>query len=772
MFELNTKPTGLHGMSSKQIFLKYLKYWYIFLLGVVVCVGAAFLYLRYIAVPQYRINSTVLVKDKDKGAGVKTEETLGDLGLVKPSSNIEDQIGILSSTNLMEKVLEALELGAEYRVKGKFKDIELYWKNLPFQVKVIGSERPKYGKSFVVTAVDSLTYRLANGDEAGTLQAGVYQFGDTIITPYHAFQVVKNLEYASIQLDKTPIHVRFANVEKKAMAYSQQLLVEPENKTGSLLSISLLDAIPQRGKDIARTLIEIYAEEAVKYQNQLAISTIEIIDERLKLLTGEITDVEKDIATYKRENDLTNVSSDAAVYLQRAQQANRQLEEYQTQIDILNSIESYLSRGDNTRLVPSSLNIQDPTLSGLIGQFNARQLERKNLVRTTPADNPLVVNIDRTLADLRADILENLRNIKDGLLIAQKNVRANSNRAQAQIAKVPSAERALLSINRDQGLKQDLYLYLLQKREEEALSLEAPISNTRIIDPPKAASWPESPNKTSTYLGALIFGLFLPFTFVYVKRLLNDKVEEIESIEAATNAPILGQIAHNDSASHLVVTENKTNAVAELFRLMRFNLSYLTSGRPNKVILITSGMEGEGKTFFTINLGASIALTGKKVVALSFDLRAPKLLRNMGLKESLGITDYLVDDKWTSADIIVKAKQVENLDIIGSGPIPQNAGELMLHPRIGGLLEELKATYDYVLIDSAPVGKVADAFALAPHIDATVYLVRQNYSGSRELQVLDDIFENQKLKHPMVVLNDTKTVANYGYGRGQQKAKS
>lgn len=764
MFELNSRLSDTKSISLKQILMKYLKYWYIFALGVVFCVGCAFLYLRYIAVPEYRITSTVLVKDKDKGSGVKAEESLGDLGWVKPSSNIEDQIGILSSSNLIEKVLTKLELNVSYTVKGQIKDIEVYRKHLPFYVLADASDQPNYGESIIISPIDSLKFELKNGDEKGQIRAGIYTFGDTIAAPGGTFQVVSNPEYENTQVDKTPINISFIDVENMATAYGYQLLVEPANKTGSLLSINLLDAIPERGKDIVQSLIEIYAEESVKYQNQLAISTIEIIDERLKLLTGEITDVEKDIATYKQENDLTNISSDAAVYLQSAQQANRQLEESQTQIDILNSIESYLSRSGEARLVPSSLNIEDPTLSALIGQFNTQQLERKSLMRTTPADNPLVVNIDRSLTDLRVDILENLRNIKAGLLIAQKNVRANSYRAQAQIAKVPGAERALLSINRDQGLKQELYLYLLQKREEEALSLEAPISNTRIIDPPKVGKFPESPNKTSIYLGALIFGLFLPFTFVYIKGQMNDKVQGIEDIETATNAPLLGQISHKAGTENMVVTKNETSSVAELFRLMRFNLSYLTTGRPNKVILITSGMQGEGKTFLTINLGASLALTGKKVVALGFDLRVPKLLRNVGLKESLGITDYLMDTKWTSKDITLKSTHVDGFDIIGSGPIPANAGELMLHPRIETLMEELKAKYDYILIDSAPVGKVADAFALGPHIDATIYMLRQNHSGRTEVQVLNNIFENQKLKHPMVVLNDTKAVANYGYG--------
>lgn len=763
MFELNSSTVNSDNANLRDFLASYIKYWYLFVIGAFICLAAAFLYLRYKAIPQYQITSTVLIKDKDKGSTTNSEQSLGDLGLVKPSSNIEDQIGIITSSYFMEKVLEELALNVEYSVEGQVKDIAIYWKNLPFYILSTKESQPTSGLPLIITPIDSLSFNLKSTDASKDIQAGTYQFGDTIYTGKKNFQVIKNPYYTEEHIDVTPIQTNFTNIEDIAMNYSGQLVVETVNKTGSLLVLSLLDAIPQRGKDVLQTLIELYAEESVKYQNQLAIGTIEIIDERLKLLTGEITSVENDVATYKQQNVLTNISSDAAIYLQSAQLANRQLEEYQTQIDILNSIESYLRQNGDERLVPSSLNIQDPTLSGLISQFNSKQLEKKTLMRTTPADNPLVVTLDRSLTDLRIDLLENLKNIKDGLFIAQKNVRANSYKAQAKIAKVPTAERALQTINRDQGIKQDLYLYLLQKREEEALSLEAPISNTRIIDPPKVGRFPVSPNKTSIYLGALIFGLFIPFSFVFAKEQLNNKISGISDIEKFTNAPLLGQISHNADRKNLIVHKNNTSAIAELFRLMRFNLSYLTMDKTNKVLLVTSSNAGEGKTFFTINFAASLALSGKKVVALSFDLRAPKLLQRLSLKEGIGITDYIIDQKWTSKDLLIKVPNYENLDVIGSGPIPADPGELMLYDRIGTLIDELKLNYDHIIIDSAPIGKVADAFAFVPNIDATVFILRQDFSFKKDVKILNEIYSKQKLKNVMVVLNDTEANSNYGY---------
>ena len=763
MFELNPRTVNAEKRDLRDFVLPYLKYWYLFIIGVVLCLGSAVLYIRYRTVPLYMISGTVLIKDKDSGTSANTGEALGNLGLIKPSGNKDDQISILGSTSLMKKVLDQLALNVNYQIEGKVKDVTVYWKNLPFYVLTDAKEQPTAAPPFTIQPKDSInSYIKVNGVENHELD-GTWKYGDTLVLGNGHFQVLKNPLYRLAE-NHEPVTVGFVNTKNLAEAYVGQLKIESANRTGSLLNITMLDAIPERGEDIVRDLIALYADESVKYQNQLAVSAIEIIDERLKLLTGEITSVEKDIADYKQENDLTDISSDAAVYLQSAKESNRRLEEYQTQIDILNSLESYMRNGNDERLVPSSLNIQDPTLSALISQFNAKQLEKNNLLRSTPEDNPLVVNINRALDDLRSDLLENLKNIKNSLEIAQNNERQNSYRSRTQIAKVPTAERALLSINRDQGIKQDLYLYLLQKREEEALSLEAPISNTRIVDAPSATNYPVSPNKTSIYLGAIIFGVFLPFSFVFVKDQINNKIRDIADVNKLTHAPYLGEISHNDKSGSLVVGENITTSVAELFRLMRFNLTYQTAGRPNKVILVTSGLQGEGKTFFTINIGASLALVGHKVVCLSFDLRAPRMALNLNLKAKKGITDFILDQKTTVEEITVTDSTIEGFYTIGAGKVLPNAGELMTHPRVGQLLEALKEEYDFIVIDSAPVGKVADAYGLAPYIDATVFVIRQNYSSKKEVEILDDIYRNQKLKYPMVVLNDTKAKSRYGYG--------
>lgn len=760
------------GKNVRDIISGYLQYWYFFLIGVALLLGAAYLYLRYKAVPEYRVSSTVLIKDKDKGDGAVDLASFEDLGLIKPSRNIEDEIGIFRSAGNMERVIEELNLNVGYYIQGKFDKVEVYVKDLPVNVNLDGSLSFNPGTSFGIRIKDTESFQLKVEKEDESVQLSTHKFGEVIERPFGTFVVNRNTKVPISKVDDF-IFVQFHSIRNLADFYTSKLTVEPVNETGSLLSLSFLDNLPGRGEDIMKELIEVYTEKSIDYRNQLALNTLDMIDERLATLTEELTSVERNVEDYKQRNELTNVSSDAELYLRQASESNSQLASYQTQIDVLNSIENYLQhQGDNAPLVPSSLSIEDPTLINLISRLNELQTKKRNLLRTTPKDNPLVVELEQQVADVRINTLENLKNIKGGLVIAQRNLQANSRQYESRVRKVPAAERQLLAINREQGTKQQLYLYLLQKREEEALSLAAPISNTRIVDPPRAGGLPVSPNKTSVYLGAMVLGLFLPFSMVYARERINDKVQTRTDIEENTNVPILGEIAHNKEKNVLVAKEEKDTPVAELFRLIRFNLKFLSVGRKNKTILITSGSPGEGKTFFSINLGSSLAISEKKVVVLGFDLRAPRLMEDLGLKQETGITDYLIDDELDVEDIILPSSDVDGLYFIGSGAIPPNAGELMLSGKIKLLISRLEQMFDYVIIDTAPLGKVADAFALTPFADSTIYVVRQNFTRKKDLRTLQDLYQNNKVNGLMVVLNGTKSKETYAYGYGYRQKKA
>ncbi|GAA4439487.1 tyrosine-protein kinase [Pontibacter saemangeumensis] len=750
----------------KEILSRYLQYWYLFLLGGILGLSAAYLYCLYYTTPQYSISSTILLKDEknDSDAG-----GLGEIGAINSSKNINNEIEVLSSISLMHRVVSELGLSTSYYVEGRVNDLEIYGKDVPIKLIISESDSTAFGKSVAIYIRSANLYELE--DENGTLSK--HKFGQQINTPYAKFTVVTatGMSSADVPLGKKII-VGFQDVKSVAQHYNNGLMIYPKREDASVLSISLVDALPEKGKHIINKLIEVYNKEAIEDKNLKAASTIDFLDDRLEYITTELSEVEKDVERYKRNNELTDVSMQATQYLSQANDYNSKLSDWAIQIDILESIEDYMRSSQNQyKMVPSTLTIQDPTLTGLIEKFNELQLERERILRNAFPNNPLVQNINEQLQDLRENIIENLRNIKKGLTITSNSLRASSGQYKTKISKVPSMERELLEINRQQAIKQNLYLYLLQKREESALSLAANISNSRIIDPALATDYPISPNKQTIYLMSLLLGLGIPFAGIFIKDLLNDKVQVQRDVEQLTVTPILGELIHSDYDG-LIVTQGSRYPIVEMFRLIRTKLNFAAVDRANKTILITSSMSGEGKTFFSINIGASLALTGKKVVIIELDLRNPKLSEQLGLTAGLGISNYLISSEIAINEIIKPLKEYRGLYVISSGPVPPDPAELMLSPKLANMINELKENFDHIIIDSAPVGQVADAYSLNAFVDSTIYIVRYNYTLKWQIKIIDDIYKKRELSRPMIVMNAAKkgNSNNYGYGYGYGKS--
>ena len=761
MKEKETNKFQAEEIDLKSILFKYLRYWYLFVIGVIIFVTIAFFHLRYVT-PLYNISSTLLIKDYRNGPDMFGNAAFHDLELFNTFKNIKNEIQILKSPDLMEEVLSELEMKASFYVEGNVKTSELYGRKLPVKVLIHELDSSAFGKMINLHIQGNNGFELS---EAGNEIRSSHLFGQEIKKPYGKFTVLASSGVA--QHNAKSIQIQFNDTRRLANYYSQKLNVTLVDQDASVLQISMTDAVPEKGEDIITKLVQVYNREAVEDKNQIAANTIDFIDDRLISLTSELSEVEKEVEQYKRHNALTNVSSEANLYLERASKYNHELAELEIQLDILKSIEGYLDEQENQfELVPSSLNLQDPTLYGLITRFNELQLERDRMLRTTQPDNPIVQDMNEQLVNLRMNILENIKNIQKGMLISRKKLQASSTRFESRIQQVPSIERELLEISRQQGIKQGLYLYLLQKREEAALSLAATAPSSRIIVEARAGDFPINSKKQLIYILAIALGIGIPIVFVFAKEILNDKVQERKDIEKATNTPILGEIAHKKGGDTLVMTQESKTPVAELFRLVRTNLQFATAGKENKVILVTSSMSGEGKTFFSINLAASLALIGKKTVVLDFDFRKPRVASNLGLSNNLGITNYLISEKYPVEEVIKPSGLMENLFIAGSGPVPPNPAELMQLPRIGELISTLKKSFDHIIIDTSPVGQVADALSMEPYVDSSLYVVRYNYTLHKHLNIIDDIYNNQKLKYPMIVLNDARKDNGYGYGYG------
>jgi tyrosine-protein kinase Etk/Wzc len=749
----------LEPVNVKDIFFKYSRNWGWFVVSVILCLSLAVLYLQY-AATEYRIDSTILIGDDKKGADVSQMGNLfSDLEIFQAGKNIDDEIEVLKGKTLMQRVIRELNLQVVYQKKGSFKNTELYGATVPVKVSITRLDSAAYEKKFVVNILSTTKYSLDDGSGKA-----VYQFGQQVKKPYGEF-LITSTAYTPGEVN-SDILVQFNDMKGLVADYLENLTITPVNKNGNVLKLSVNQSVPQKGIDILNKLIELYNLEAIENKNEIAAKTIVFIDDRLVYLVKELSGVEKDVETYKQKNDVTDISSESQQYLESTGEYDRKLSEYEIQISILQSIQNYITdKKSQADLVPSSLSIQDVTLTELINSFNQLQMQRKRLLKSNYESSPVAINIAEQLATLRANILENIKNIKKGLVIARNSLQSKNVKFESLKKNVPSIERELLEIKRQQSIKESLYQYLLQKREEASLSRAASVSNLKIIDRADVDNVPVKPKRSVIVLLALIVAFLLPVTGISLVSLLNNKVSNIDDAKKV-GAPVLGEILHAAQNETFLVKRDSRTMLSELFRLLRSKLQLSATEDKNKTLLVTSTMSGEGKTFFSINMGAALALAGKKVIMLEFDLRKPKLLYDIGLTVNAGITNYLVSNKTELDDLITQVPGFDNLYVMGCGETPPNPSELILSNKMELLFSQLKDKFDHIIIDSPPVGLIADAYTLSAFADRTLYMIRYNYTLKNQLGIIKEIYEEKTLKSMMIILNDGRreNIQGYNYG--------
>ncbi|MEP0302885.1 MAG: GNVR domain-containing protein, partial [Maribacter dokdonensis] len=753
-FDLKTSESKNLG----QVFKSYTKYWPFIAASVIACLVLVFLYLRYLSQNQYEINSTIYLKSISSGKNTGDIEDFRDFGLIKSSHSLEDEIGIITSSSIMEEVITKNLLNINFYAKGNIKDVEVYGEEVPIQILIDeNADNVPYNQFIDLTFLDETTYQLNTEYEEQKISS-THAFGETINTKFGTFTILKKTEINDIASYK-PLKFELTDKEQLVSKYLGNLSVYPDNDTGSLLRMTFISTHKIKGEDILSKLIDTYIERTIKYENELAENTIKIIDNRLKLLSGEIENVEKSVVDFKTRNVVTDVSSNADTYIQQANDYKEKASDYQSQINILSQIEQTLLEGSIENSIGGGFSINDRTLTDQISNYNTTLLERQNLSQSAVTSNPMIVKLDATLSNLRKSILQNVQSAKNGLSLAQRNLQDNANRYDAQLARVPGMEKKLLDISRDKSTKEGLYLYLLQKREEEVLSLAAPASSTRVINQPKSGIYPISPNKKLTYLAGLLIGLFLPISTIYFKNTLNTKISSVEEVNNLTETPVVGEIPRHSGAKLIVTKQDEReeqSQTLELFRLLRFNLEYLKKDKKNQTLLITSSIKGEGKTFIAANLALSLASIGEKVALLSLDLRQPSLMRYFNLDEKLGITDFIIKKGIDKEALFQHYNDIPNLKLMGAGMVVGQISTTLMHERIGVLINELKQDFDRVIIDTAPIGLVSDAYAINPYVDSTIYVVRNNFTKKEHIRIVDNIYNNCKLNNCMILLNETE----------------
>ena len=741
-------------LNIREILFKYVRHWYWFVITVAVCFLAAYFYLRY-ATPVYTVTSEFMIKE-DKGNRGSSQNILSELDIFNTKSNVTDEIEILKTRYLMKKVVEEMQLNISYFEIGKIKTSDIY-NRAPFYITLLSLNDSIPLQKFQIEEDKNAAFIITNKGIKTT-----HRFEETIIT--HGLSMIV---HKKPQLGFDGHHYLFSisSVDAATDTYVNSVTPEMVDKKSNVIQMTISTTVPGKGEAILTKLYQIYTRVNREDKNRIVDSTISFINDRLGKVADELKDVESNVEQFKRNNNIsTDMKTQSGLLLENVSDLEKMITDQEVKTNVVESIEQHLN-SNVFRVVPGALVIQDPTYMSMVEKYNMLVLERDNQLQTTKEDNPFIKSLNQQVLNLKADILTSLSNIKRGMGIAKSELSQKKNRLLGEISLVPSKERAFIEISRQQNVKQQLYLYLLQKREETAISKSGTLANSRLIEPAISGRIPFSPKRSLIYLGALVLGILIPAGFIYGKDLLNNKITSKQDITRVTNVPIFGELGHNNTGEIIIARQDARTVLAEQFRLMRTNLHFLLKGNTHQVILLTSSMSGEGKSFLSINLALSLAISGKKVVLMELDLRRPKVSRLLGLPGNKGFTNFLVADVAMSS--LPQQTTIDpNLYVISAGPIPPNPAELILMEKVTTLFDYLRKEFDFIIIDTAPVGLVTDALLLSKYADANIYVVRQDFTLKEQINIINDLAVNAKMANMSILINDVKNRGSYGYGYG------
>ena len=769
----------------QELLFKYLIHWPWFVGAVIVCLISAYIYL-YVATPVYNISATVLIKDDKKGGSsnnVAGLDELGLSGLITSSQSIDNEIEVLRSKTLVKEVVNYLNLYVTYQDDDQIPSKELY-KTSPVQVNMTPQEAEKLKTKVVIEMVlhpqGSLDVNVKMEDKEiqkhfeklpailptnqGTLS--FFQTTDSISSK-------KNEEVGSPVQDMRHITATISQPMNVVRRYCENLSIEPTSKTTSVVTVSLKNSSLQRGQDFINQLLEMYNRNTNNDKNEIAQKTAEFIDERIGIISKELGSTEADLETFKRDAGITDLSSDAQIALTGNAEYEKKQVENRTQISLVEDLKKYLGHNEY-EILPSNVGLKDITLAAQIDRYNEMLIERKRLLRTSTENNPAIINLDTSIRATKANVQATLEGTLQGLFITKADLDREAKRYMRRISDAPGQERQYVSIARQQEIKAGLYLMLLQKREENAIMLAATANNAKIIDDAIADVIPVSPKRSVIYLAALCLGIAIPVVVIYMIDLTKFKIESRADVEKLTSVPIAGDIPLTDEKNtkegSIAVFENQNNLMSETFRNIRTNIQFMLQNN-KKVILVTSTVSGEGKSFTSANLAISLSLLGKKVVIVGLDIRKPGLNKvfNLSSKEK-GITQYLANPEMDLMSLVQLSDVNRNLYILPGGTVPPNPTELLARDGLDKAIEILKKNFDYVILDTAPIGMVTDTLLIGRVADLSAYVCRADYTHKAEYTLINELFHEQKLPNLCTIINGVdlkKRKYGYYYGYGK-----
>ena len=765
-------------VNIQELLFRYLIHWPWFVVSIIICIAGAWGYLR-LTTPIYNISATVLIKDEKKGGGASMSSDLEKMGLegfVSSSSNVDNEIEVLRSKSLAREVVNNLGLFVTYMDEDEFPSKELYHTS-PVLVSLTHQEADKLpGRmeiNMILQPTGALGVQITVGEKEYQKQfdklPAVFPTDEGTVAFFANNDTLSAVCPENITKERhiTAFINRPFSVLKE---YVNSLSIAPTSKTTSVVVISLENTNTRRGRDYINKLLEMYNINANNDKNEVAQKTAEFIDERIGIISKELGSTEQDLENFKRSAGITDLSSEAQIALTGNAEYEKKRVENQTQINLVMDLQRYM-KGNEYEVLPSNIGLQDAASAGAIDRYNQMLVERKRLLRTSTENNPTIINLDTSIRAMRTNVQATLDATLKGLQITKEDLAREASRYSRRINDAPTQERQFVSIARQQEIKSGLYLMLLQKREENAITLAATANNAKIIDEALADDNPISPKKMLVYLAALVLGVGLPVGVIYLIGLTKFKIEGRADVEKLTSLPVVGDIPLADEKTgSIAVFENQNNLMSETFRNVRTNLQFMLENGKN-VILVTSTISGEGKSFISANLAISLSLLGKKVVIVGLDIRKPGLNKVFNIpKKEHGITQYLTNTTANLMDFVQPSDINKNLFILPGGTVPPNPTELLARGGLEKAIETLKANFDYVILDTAPVGMVTDTLLIGRVADLSVYVCRADYTHKAEFTLINELAENNKLPNLCIAvngldLNSRKYGYYYGYGK-------
>ncbi|MBW4890155.1 AAA family ATPase [Mucilaginibacter sp. HMF5004] len=748
--------TSGSSFSIKDLFIKLLKLWYWIILSVTFCTGLAYLYFLK-QTPQYKIHATVLVQDEKRASDrIGRASALQDLGGVGVQNNADNELLVLKSRTPMAKTVAQLQLFISYFEKAKLKKTEIY-STRPINVQFTGYP--------LITAANNGSYEVKVDTAAKTFSlfkpGKTYKgsLGDSLLLPEGLVRITRGPGFASWD-SQNSLFISMSDFEATVEKYMGVLTTELPNKQTSIINLTIVESLPDKGETILNEFITQYLKENLEDKNRIADGTIAFIDERLALVSKELSGSESNIENFKRSNNLADLKQQSNLLIESDSRNSERATQLEVQLSVMQNLQSFLKDNVNDRkTVPSSLAMSDPNFIALVKSYNDLQLERDKKLMTQTTDNPAIITIDQQLRNLRLNLLSSIESIVRGLRTSIDKLGRYSTNYESQISSVPEKERRLQDYARQQSIKQELYIYLLTKREESAVSKASNIATTRIIDYAHSEHGPFKPSKTIILFTGLLVGLVLPFGFSFGISQVKNRVNTVDDIYDDTIAPIIAHVGRKPKHSIFAISAESKTLTAEKLRGLVTHLRYAFPGDDNKTILVTSSGHGEGKSFIAINLAQTLALSHKKVLLLELDLRSPNLSTALGL-QNIGFTNYIAEEANTWEPYIQQAGIDYFFDVFCAGEAPANPTMLLQLPVLKILMGQLQEVYDYIVVDSSPVGLVTDAEILAAYASFTLYIVRQNYSSKAKLKNLDNAYREGILPKINVIINDCKAIGS------------